>query len=147
MSTDGVCLHGGPRYTFQCLLKIDIFYFVLKCIIYNNDDDNTVAYIHKDRNTLKLVLQKESLNLISWFEDDFMKATSDKFQAICAGNKCHDTIKSFRIGDTDISCEDNVSLLEMNIDFMLKFDEQVKYACICKKATKQLAVLKTLGRF
>ena len=25
--------------------------------------------------------------------------------------KCHDNIKSFRIDDTDISCEDNVSLL------------------------------------
>ena len=40
-----------------------------------------------------------------------MKANPDKFQAICAGKKCHDNIKSVRIGDTDISCEDNVSLL------------------------------------
>ena len=32
-----------------------------------------------------------------------MKANPDKFQAICAGKKCHDNIKSFRIGDTDIS--------------------------------------------
>ena len=54
-----------------------------------------------------------------------MKANPDKFQAICAGKKCHDNIKSFRIGDTDISCEDNVSLLGVNIDFMLKFDDHV----------------------
>ena len=123
----------------------DIFYFVLKCIIYNYADDNTVAYIHKDLNTLKLVLENESLNLISWFEDNFMKANPDKFQAICAGKKCHGNIKSFRIGDTDISCEDNVSLLGVNIDFMLKFDDHV--SDICKKASKQLAVLKRLGRF
>ena len=69
----------------------------------------------------------------------------DKFQAIFAGKKCHDNIKSFRIGDTDISCEANVSLLGVNIDFMLKFDDHV--SDICKKASKQLAVLKRLGRF
>ena len=107
--------------------------------------DFSNSYIHKDLNTLKLVLENESLNLISWFEDNFMKANPDKFQAICAGKKCHDHIKSFRIGDTDISCEDNVSLLGVNIDFMLKFDDHV--SDICKKASKQLAVLKRLGRF
>ena len=41
--------------------------------------------------------------------------------------------------------ENNVSLLGMNIDFMLKFDDHVTE--ICKKASKQLAVLKRLGRF
>ena len=123
----------------------DIFYFVLKSIIYNYADDNTVAYIHKDLNILKLVLENESLNLISWFEKIFMKANPEKSQAICVGKKCHDTIKSFRIGDTDIPCEENVTLLGINIDFMLKFDYHV--TDICKKASKQLAVLKRLGRF
>ena len=74
-----------------------------------------------------------------------MKANPDKFQAISAEKKCHDNIMSFRIGDTDISCEDNVSLLGVNTDFMLKFDDHV--SDICKKAYKQLAVLKRLGRF
>ena len=41
--------------------------------------------------------------------------------------------------------ENNVSLLGINIDFMLKFDDHVTE--ICKKASKQLAVLKRLGRF
>ena len=50
----------------------DMFYFVLKCIIYNYADDDTVAYIHKDLDILKLVLENESLNLISWFEKKFM---------------------------------------------------------------------------
>ena len=74
-----------------------------------------------------------------------MKANPEKFQAICVGKKCRDTIKSFRIGDTDIPCEDNVTLLGINIDFMMKFDDHV--TDICKKASKQLAVLKRLGRF
>ena len=54
----------------------DIFYFVLKCIIYNYADDNTVAYIHKDLDILKLVLENESLNLISWFNKKFHEGQS-----------------------------------------------------------------------
>ena len=74
-----------------------------------------------------------------------MKANPDTFQALCVGKKTHDHIKSFLVGNTDIICEDNVTLLGINIDFMLKFDDHV--ADICKKASKQLAVLKGLGRF
>ena len=87
----------------------------------------------------------DSLNLISWFEENSMKANPDKFQAIRIGTKTYDNIETFRIGETDIKCESNVSLLGINIDFMLKFDGHVTE--ICKKASKQLAVLKRLGRF
>ena len=120
-------------------------YFVLKCIIYNYADDNTVAYIHKDLDILKLVLENESLNLISWFENNFMNANPKKFRIICIGKKSHDNIKSFTIEDTDFTCDDNVTLLGINIDFMLKFDDHV--SDICRKASKQLVVLKRIGRF
>ena len=52
----------------------DIFYFISKSLLYNYAD----AYIHKDFNILKGVLESESLNLISWFAENFMKANSDK---------------------------------------------------------------------
>ena len=74
-----------------------------------------------------------------------MKANPEKFQEICIGKKTNDNIKYLRIGKTDISCENNVSLLGINIGFMLKFDDNV--VGICKKASKQLTVLKRLGRF
>ena len=32
-----------------------------------------------------LVLENESLNLISWFEENFMKVNPEKFQEICMG--------------------------------------------------------------
>ena len=73
------------------------------------------------------------------------KPNPDKFQAICVGKQMHDNIDSFQIGNTNIKCEDNVTLLGVNIDFMLKFDDHV--SDICKTASKQLAVLKRLGRF
>ena len=65
------------------------------------------------------------LNVISWFEENSMKAIPDKFQAICIGKKTYDNIETLRIGETDIKCESNVSLLGINIDFMLKFDDHV----------------------
>ena len=43
------------------------------------------------------------------------------------------------------ACENNVSLLGIDIDFMLKFDDNV--ADICKKTPKQLAVQKRVDRF
>ena len=75
----------------------------------------------------------------------FHESQPDKFQAICIGKKAHDNIESFQIGQTNIKCEENVTLLGINIYFMLKFDNHV--AEICKKASKQLAVLKRLGSF
>ena len=74
-----------------------------------------------------------------------MKANPDKFQAICIGKKTHDAIEQFQIGSTLIKCEDNVTLLAVNIDFKLNFNDHVSE--ICRKASKQLAVLKRLGRF
>ena len=74
-----------------------------------------------------------------------MKANPDKFQAIGIGKKTHDNIGSFQIGQTNIKCDDSVTLLGINIDYMLKFDAHVSE--ICKQASKQLAVLKRLGGF
>ena len=51
----------------------------------------------------------------------------------CLCKKTYDNIETFRIGETDIKCENNVSLLGINIDFMLKFDDHVTE--ICKKAS------------
>ena len=59
----------------------DIFYFIL----YNYTDDNTLSYIHKDLESLKSVLEEESIILIKWFEENYMQANPDKFQAICVG--------------------------------------------------------------
>ena len=76
---------------------------------------------------------------------NFMKANPTKFQAICIGKNAHENIASFKVDSVEIKCEENVTLLGVNIDFMLSLDDHV--TDICKKASKQLAVLKLLGRF
>ena len=68
-----------------------------------------------------------------------------KFPAICIWKRAHDDITSFNIDSAEIKCEDDVTLLGINIDFMLRFDDHVSQ--ICKRASKQLAVLKCIGRF
>ena len=55
------------------------------------------------------------------------------------------TSSLFQIGQTNIKCYDSVTLEGINIDYMLIFDARVSE--ICKKASKQLAVLKRLGGF
>ena len=48
-----------------------------------------------------------------------MKANPTKFQATCIGKRAHDDITSFKIDSAEIKCEYNVTLLGINIDFML----------------------------
>ena len=123
----------------------DIFYVIKKSSLYNYADDNTISYIHCDLDVLQQILIEESMLVIQWFEENFMKANPDKFQAICIGKKTHDAIHQFQIDSTVIKCEDNVTLLGVNIDFNLDFSNHISE--ICRKASKQLAVLKRLGRF
>ena len=73
----------------------DIFYIIEKCSLYNYAEDNTRAYIHKKLAVLHQILVTESLSLIQWFENNFMKANPDKFQAICVGKRTFNAIKSF----------------------------------------------------
>ena len=124
----------GPLF-FNVFIN-NIFYFIVQSILYKYADDNTLSLIHKDILHLKSVLEQESQILISWFDQNLM---------ICIGKKTHDNIESFQIGQKNIKCDDSVTLLGINIDYMLKFDAHVSE--ICKKASKHLAVLKRLGGF
>ena len=63
--------------------------------------------------------------LNEWFTKNFMKANTNKFQAMCVGLKSYENIKSFQIENADIKCEDSVTLLGVSIDFRLKFDSHV----------------------
>ena len=54
------------------------------------------------------------------------------------GEKAHENIESFKIGQTNIMCEENDTLLGVNIHFMLKFDNHV--SDISEKTSEQLAI-------
>ena len=88
-----------------------------------------MSFIHKNFTILKHVLEQGSLILIQWFTNNLMKANPSKFQAICAGKKAFENIKSFQIDSVNIRCEENVTLLGINIDFLLNFDFHVSDTC------------------
>ena len=73
-----------------------------------------------------------------------MQANPEKFQAIAVGEKSFNKSPIFQIGTANISCDELVKLLGVDIDFMLNFDCYIKN--ICKKAVQQLNILKRIGK-
>ena len=107
--------------------------------MYNYADDNALSYADQDYNTLINVLEKESSILIEWFNFNCMQANPDKFQAIAVGKKTYAKEPVFNIESANISCDEVVKLLGIDIDYQLNFDKHIKN--ICRKASPQLSVL------
>ena len=122
----------------------DIFYFIKQSSLYNYADDNTLSYHNHNLDRLVTVLQEESNILLDWFNFNCMKANPDKCQAIAVGKKTHSNPPVFQIDDSNITCDESVKLLGVDIDFMLNFDGHIQ--SICKKAAQQLNILKRLGK-
>ena len=113
--------------------------------VYDYADDNTVLCAdHNLRNVVENLVQ-DSLSLIQWFSDDQMKANSEKIQAIAVGKRTKTENIAFRLENNVINCDENVKLLGVTIDFQLIFDTHISN--ICKKASKQLNVLKRIGKY
>ena len=122
----------------------DIFYFIHKSNLYNYADDNTLSFHSPDYEKDISVLQEESDILIKWFSFNCMQANPEKFQAIAVGKDTCDKNPIFNIGDANISCDEIVKLLGVDIDFKLNFDYHITN--ICKKAVQQLNILKRIGK-
>ena len=142
-------LKGVPRGSilgpvlFNIFLN-DIFHFIEHCILYNYADDNTVSCCDKNLEGLVYKLVKDSMQLIQWFLDNKMKANPEKFQAIAVGQHTRNENITFNLENNVIICEESVKLLGVTIDFQLNFDQHI--SDICKKASRQLNVLKRIGR-
>jgi hypothetical protein len=90
-------------------------------------------------------LEEESKILINWFSINKMKTSPEKFQAIAVGKKTHDKNLKFNLEGIEIECETEIKLLGVTIlDFKLNFNEHISK--ICKKASRQLNVLKRIGK-
>jgi hypothetical protein len=122
----------------------DIFHFVSISNLYNYADDNTLSYCDKNIKNIITTLENDSNSLIKWFSDNHMKANPDKFQAIAIGKKSKDKDITFKLNNNEIKCEDEVILLGVTLDFRLKFHSHISN--ICKKASKQLNILKRIGK-
>ena len=121
----------------------DIFYFIKTCTLYNYADDNTLSFHSPDFNELIKFLQQEGKILIDWFSFNCMQANPGKFQAIAVGKKTFEKSPVFSIESVNITCEEIVKLLGVDIDFNLSFDHHI--STICKKAAQQLNVMRRIG--
>lgn len=123
----------------------DIFYVVNNSTIYNYADDNTLSYADYDIKNVVQNLESDSLKMLDWFDYNLMKANPDKFQALAIGKKSFDHKIVFELKGNRIECENDVKLLGVTIDYELKFDKHI--SDICKKASRQLNVLKRIGKY
>ena len=74
-----------------------------------------------------------------------MQANPDKCQAIAVEKKTYAKEPVFDIESANISCDEVIKLLGIDIDNQLNFDKHIKN--ICSKASQQLSVLKRIGWF
>ena len=84
----------------------------------------SLSYCHKILDILKSTLQQESIILLDWFGDNQMQANPDKFQFISVGKKTCTEMKSIKVADVNITCEESVKLLGVELDYKLDFDNQ-----------------------
>ena len=89
-------------------------------------------------------LQDDSKTLLRWFAANKMQANPEKFQAIALDNKTYDKNIIFNLDGIPIKCDEEVKLLGVTIDFRLNFSSHITN--ICKKAARQLNVLKRIGK-
>ena len=82
--------------------------------------------------------------LIDWFCFNCMQAKPNKFQAIGVGKRTHERSPTFKFGSIEITCDEEVKRLFVYIDFKLSFENHISN--LCKKAAKQLNVLKRIGK-
>ena len=104
--------------------------------MYNDADDNTLS---KSGHSLAAViksLEDDSSSLILCFSVNKMQANPEKIQAMAIWDKTHKHNISFNLNGCNISCEDEVKLLGVTIDFKLNFNTHI--ANICTKAARQL---------
>ena len=113
---------------------------------HNFADDNTLSAFANNLNTLIEKLEGDSGKAIKWFTDNHMIANPDKFKVIVLYKDRRDTSGTkFNINNANILSEKEVTLLGIDIDNRLSFDNYLSN--ICKKASNILNALKRESKF
>lgn len=112
------------------------------CQLYNYADDNTICCAGRELSDIKFNIEAQASILIDWFKSNYMKVNPDKFQAIIFSMTKYDPIQ-INVNNCVITTQEEVKLLGVTFDEKLSFDTHVSN--ICRKAGKQLSVLKRLS--
>ena len=121
----------------------DIFYFIKTGLLTNYADDNTISVSSRSLGQVIETLTDETTAAICWFDKNLMQANPSKFQAIFLG--CKQDQICLQVEGKQIAAVDSVKLLGVNLDKNLNFTTHIQE--LCKKAARQLNVLRRLSNF
>ena len=112
--------------------------------LHNFADDNTISCVSSSLNGLISELEKEGNIATQWFGDNSMIVNPEKFQAIIIDRKNQkNNPQKLTIDKKVITSSENVTLLGLEVDSKLNFDEHISK--LCNKSTGQLNALCKLG--
>ena len=110
----------------------DIFFDIIECDIASYADDNTPYNFDFNLDNVISNLEKPTNSLLSWFEENYMKAKTEKCHLFVSSDEsCTAKIEVFRIKN---STEER--LLEVNFDSNISFENHV--TSLCKKPNQKL---------
>ena len=138
--------YGVPQGSILGLLLFnihlcDLFYFLEDLDIASYADDTTIYTVKENKESVINALEASSLPLFTWFNNNFMKANSDKSHILLS---CSEPSTAL-IDGSSIESNTKEILLGITIDRDLKFDEHVNN--LCKKACQKLNALVRLAPF
>ena len=119
----------------------DLFQFLEDSDIASYADDTTIYTVNEKIESVISALETSSSLLFGWFNNNFMKANSDKSHLIMS---CIEATTAV-IDGLPIDSSKTEVLLGITIDHELKFDVHVNY--LCKKASLKLNALARIARF
>ena len=132
-------LLGPPMFN---IFMNDMFLILEMCEDYNYADDNTISDAKDTPDELKSSLEHDAKNVTDWYDENGMKANTDKYQGITFGGK-PDRPMSFTVKGITVECKDEVKLLGVHIDSGLTFSKQI--SVICQKAGQQTGAIMRLS--
>ena len=113
----------------------DLFYFLEDLDIASYADDTTIYTVKENKESVINALEASSLPLFTWFNNNFMKANSDKSHILLS---CSEPSTAL-IDGSSIESNTKEILLGITIDRDLKSDEHVNISV--KKHVKNLMLL------
>ena len=103
----------------------DIFFFIKESSTINFADDNTIYAYGDSIDEVKFKLENDIENALHWFEINQMVANPNKFQLMFLGTR-KKTKLCLSIGDKTCVSSSSVTLLGVEIDWKLNFNQHVK---------------------